>query len=628
MGLETAIIMGVITAGIMIASMYAIKPAGDDMKPLGLDSFGVTQSNEGTVVPVIWGTVRTNSNLLWYGDLETKAVYAKAGGKGMPTPKMKQGYEYYIDMWHSLCLGPNVTIESAYLEDKEVTLASLGTYSFNDGSAGTYPTTPGAYASPLTPVAHIYFDRYFLGVNTTMVPTIHFILKRTSSCPLTYSNETNGVNPAAIIYDLLTEQAGVPVSSIDTTSFQDASDYWHDKGYALNIKLTSQEEVRDHINNIFTYVDAALRVDENDEFVLKAFKDSDTGATTITTDEFRSFRFTRRSWDDVDSDFRANYIDEDADYSQRTLRVRNPAVRNLVGHDKQASIDLTAFRDKDTASKRLWELMKKMSYPDAQITADVGIKYAQYNVGDVLSITHSDYEMTAVDFRIVSKEEGDIESNTITLEFVQVLESLMDSNYGAAGGTSWVQTHYSAEPVVKQRVLELPYTETYGEAPAFLCLAQREGQETGFSIIWSVGGTNYSMYDDATDFAQFGTLGENYSSSTYAIDDETGILYTPYRDDPTFDDVDRTELFSEPRVAILVTVSDPTQFEIVAFQTATPVGTSYRLTGVIRGLLNTPVLAHDKTDCEIWLSRWGDNVITGITRAAYALLAAVPELII
>lgn len=53
--------------------------------------------------------------------------------------------------------------------------------------------------------------------------------------------------------------------------------------------------------------------------------------------------------------------------------------------------------------------------------------------------------------------------------------------------------------------------------------------------------------------------------------------------------------------------------EIIAFQTVTPEGeSSFRLTGCIRGVLNTPISTH-ASGSQIWLTSLAANILTGIT---------------
>jgi hypothetical protein len=266
--------------------------------------------------------------------------------------------------------------------------------------------------------------------------------------------------------------------------------------------------------------------------------------------------------------------------------------------------------------------MKKMSYPEAQIKSTVGMRYAKRKVGEILDLTHSDYGIINELYRIVGKDDSEHDQNSIELELTQVLESLMElsDTSPTGGGTSWIQTHPTANPPDHQRILELPYTAVYGESPAYLCLAARASQEDGFTVLQAAAsGGDYAAVTDCSYFSQYGTIAETYPATTYQIDDETGIRFTPDREDPEFDTISRAALFSDTRIAVLYDPSTD-NFELVAFQTVTPIAqtSDYRLTGVIRGLMNTTVQQW-VTGKEIWLVYLGDNIITDITAGQFYL---------
>jgi hypothetical protein len=600
------LIAAVIVGGLILATLLSKGPETSDMSPATLDSFQVTQAKEGSVIPLVFGEVRLNTNLLWYGNLRSEEVKEEVGGKGGGGDDVTVGFNYYMDLWHAICEGPGVTLEGLYIQNDPKDLGDLGTYFFNDGDDAYFPTEPGPFASPLRGVAHLFQDNYFLGLNATNVPTIHLVVKRVSSAPITSPNLANGVNPAAIIYDLFAK-AGALGSDYDVASFNEASTYWAGKGYGLNISFSKQEELRSTINKIFTYVDGAVSFTEENKIYLKAFRDTDVPVATIETDKFRDFQFTRRSWEDVFSDFRANYIDKEKDYTERTVRVRNTAVGRLIGYNKQKTIDLTAFNSLTTASDRTWELMKKLSYPEAQITCKLGIEYADIKVGSIVEITHTDYGLVEVDFRVWEVDANPVDSNEITFRMVQSLEGLFDDNFQTGGGSSWTTPSYDPLSLAYQKVFELPYNNQTGEAPAFLLLAARKGVEDGFQLIWSGTGSDYNAQGVYNTFSQRGLINATYPITISIDDDQPGIVFTPYRNDPEFLSNSRGNFFAAMRFALLGGT------ELVGFQNIDPINdTQFRLTGIIRGVMNTPVSAHSN-GAEIWLTSFGTNILTGLS---------------
>jgi len=599
----------VLAAGLYMASMNQPDQNQQDMAPNGIDSFKATTNQEGAVVPVMIGEGRLSANLLWFGNLVTEEIVEEMetggkGGGGGGNEDVVTGYRYYMDVWEAICVGPDVEIVQVFQNDKPINL--IGT--LNPGDTLYFPTEAGQYSAPLNPVAHVFMSRQWIGDNVSSVPTYHWAVKKTSNAPLNHANLTNGTNPAAAIYDILI-MSGTKASSFVLSSFQDAADYWYDKGYGINLALNKQEETRNIIKRIFTYVDGNLRVDNQDRFELVAWKDTDTYQYEIDEEDLKDFNFRRRSWYDVYTDFRANFIYKQKNYTQRTLRVRNTAVKDIIGQDKQITIDLTAFNDITAASKRLWELMKQLSYPEAEASAKVSLKYSKVKVGDVVRVSYSPYEITNMDFRVIGIDVAKADSNEISWNMRQLTTTLFDTNFGLGGEPQWVEPDYSPQEPLDVEFFELPYTSrieydyTAKFRVSYLVLVARAGNETGFQVHTSGSGSNYSRAQTMSTFSQVGTLDEDYPADTYSIDDETGILYTPEREDPKFGSLFRNELFTKLRFAII-------DEEILAFQTVDYEGEeSIRLTGVIRGILNTPIETHT-AGSKIWITSFRNNILS------------------
>lgn len=599
-------IVGAIVVGVIAAFLFRPKSPSMDMAPASLDSFNITQASEGSVIPVIYGRIRLPGNIIWYGNLETEEVESEGGGKGGGGEGQVVGYKYWLDVWEAICMG-KVTIIDKYVNDNnEDPTSSVET--FNDGTENDYPTQPGAYANRLPGVAHIFWDRLYLGENATFVPTVHFIVEKDmSGSPVDYAVMTKGVNPSALVYDLLIE-AGVFATDIVIADFNTAAAYWNTLGYSLNINFSQQSKLRDKIAQVMSYVDGVVNVNEESKWIIKAYDPADASVATLDREDFIEFTFTRKSWHDTYNEFRANYIDEDQDYTKRTIIARNSANIRVQGRKRLRSVDLTAYRDVDIASKRLWEVMKKESYPDAQIQFKTNLEFDAVNVGSVIEVNNSDYGMSSAEFRIITKDITEVDQNTLGWRAIQMIETLFDDSYVPGGDPGWIAPDYSPDPLVHQAVFELPYNPMHLHDRAFLLLAARVNSfETGFKALVSNTGVDYEDKGAFSGWSQYGVLAETYVATTYSIDDDIGILYTPYREDPVFSTISRTNLFSTARFALLGGT------EIVRFQGVVPEGVSnYRLTGIIRGVWNTPVSQHNAA-ASIWLFTISLNILQGIT---------------
>jgi len=627
MGIEAAIIIGVAIVVGTLAVIFLVPSASQDAMHAE-EKLNITMAKEGTVVPVIYGTVRLPGNIVWWDNMLSVEIYAE-GGKGGGDSQVA-GYRYYIDMWQVICMG-KVEFVKAYKNDKEYQLGTGDfedeyaallsallkspyrlemTADWNDGTEDTYPDwedAPSPYANRIPGVAHMWFQRFDLGENNTYVPTIHYVMKRDlTGCPIGNHTLTYGNNPAAIIADMLLS-AGELTSSFDIDMFNDAATYWYNKDYGLNISFNAKGKVRDQIARVLSYVGGAYGRTNDDKHYVKAFDPNDSSVATLNKEDFIDFNITRRNWYDTYNDYKATFLDRTKDYTERTIGATNVANQRLQGRSKPMSIDLKGFIDITAASKRLWEIMKTESYPYATLDFRTNMSFFEVLVGQVITINHSEYGISSKRYRIISKEVSDSKTNELRFNAIQMVEDIIDDNYIEGGDPLWTRPVVEPEALVKQQLFELPYHPDYGHARAYLCLCARENSfETGWRTFVSTTGTDYQNYGVFQGWSQNGTLDETYVATTNEIDDDIGILYTPYRDDPFVDSIGRADLFALERYAI---IGD----EIMKFQTVTPVGSnSYRLTGVVRGLFNTDIVQHN-SGATIWLTypRPG-NILTGV----------------
>lgn len=610
-----SLMIGFAIAAVVIAiagaalAYFMSKGSNPDMAGPDLTDMNVTQASEGSVVPTTYGRCRVSGNIIWYGNVITTEEKEKAGGKGGGgSDKITIGYNYYIDIWQAICRGKAEIIQT-YVQDEVKTPTAAAT-SFNDGTQSTYPTDPGQYANAINGVAHIFYDKLYLGMNVTFVPTIHFLVERDlSSVGVLYPELTKGANPAAIIYDILIEASALPVQ-INTASFNTAATYWNTKDYGLNIKFDKRTKAKQKIAEVLGFVGGAFGLDNDSKFIVKAFDPDDSSVATIDTEDFLEFTFARKTWFDTHNEFRANFTDETKDYTPRTIVARNAANAALQGRTKSMAIDLTAFRTIEKASERLWEVCKRESYPYASIKFKTTLAYYEVNIGQVVTINNNEYNIADAEFRVMTKDVTEVDKNIVGFTAEQVSETLFDDNFATGGGPGWTVPDYAPDKLIKQALYELPWNPYTGFDRAYIMLCARvNGWETGWESIISNTGTDYLSAGTFSGWAQYGTLDETYVI-THTIDDTIGILYTPYREDPEFQTVTRTDLFAVNRYILIGN-------EIMRFQTVTVEGAgSIRLTGVVRGVLNTTPAQHNAA-APIWLFNLSENILTGLTSSDF-----------
>lgn len=72
--------LAILVVSTILSMVLAPKPKSP--KPVALSDFDVPTAEEGRPMPVVFGSVTVKgSNVVWYGDLGTKAIYKKGGKK-------------------------------------------------------------------------------------------------------------------------------------------------------------------------------------------------------------------------------------------------------------------------------------------------------------------------------------------------------------------------------------------------------------------------------------------------------------------------------------------------------------------------------------------------------------------
>lgn len=632
-------------AAASIATYFLVKPSqnleAQDMSPNSIDAFNVTLAQEGTVVRMIFGIVRINTNLLWYGSLTNVGIYEEIDTDSGDKWILK-GYTYYMSMHHALGIGV-INIKRIYRDDRRMSVSGLPSnpynycggswisptvslsgsnmptqYIYHNPGCGSAKPSYGGNSPAMNPVSHVWMPSAWMGENVSNAPTFHMVVEKffPGSHPLSFPrHSTYGSNPASIIYEVLLA-SGETASTIDTTTFEEAAQAFDHRNYYLSLTIENQAEWREHLKKIVgNYIDATVRKNwSTGKYELIAhdqYVDVDYG---FTEQDFVEFSFTRPGWDETYNDLRANYVDRSKHYTRRTLRAYNSASIQMLGYARQKTIDLTAFNDKGIASKRLWELLKRFSYPTAIVKFKTGLWGARLpGPGQLVGVIHNEYNLTGQAYRVLDKRISEEDQNYIDWICEEDINNTFTLSYQDGADPEWENPDYDANPLVYQGYFEMPNCNLItANTKTFICLAARVGQEIGFDVQYSSDGSSYESKRIVNEWAMYGTLDIAYDDETEEVDDDVGILFTPYNEDyaPTFDNLSRTQLYDYNRVAIIGN-------ELMLFQTMTAEGeSSYRLTGVVRGFLNTPIEQHSSSS-PIWLVRIDSDVLVTVNQTSF-----------
>lgn len=593
MGIETAIIVGIVVGGIMTGVSMALMPKSKQNMKHNLSELQVTRAEEGQAIPIVYGTCRVPGSIIWYGNFFTKKVKA-AGSKGGSASSGSDNYDVYIDAHLILCEG-KITLDGIYKDEEEYDYDAALT--FNDGTTDLMYQY-AEFATKLPGIAHVFLKKWYLGANTFSVPSLSFkVTRHVEGCPIT-STVTTGENPAVIVWDLLRRTN----ASIDEDSFIEAAKIFNLKNIGLNLVFDSQQEIFKMLEKVFAHVELVLYA-QNGVYYLKELLTPQltTDTPNIQENEVKELVFSRVAYNQVLNDFAANYVD--ADNTQRTIRLVNEAILNIVSEPKNHAFDFNGFNNEDVVKLVLSEKVKRESYPTSEVKFKTSLKYYEMMLGDIFRLSYSFWNMVEKPYRVQTIKKNPFE-NEIEITAREYIAYNWLEVYYNVGKPLWQDVDMTPQALDYVSAINFRYGKyrdwTVGKIPTLIVPAKKTFQETGYDVYYSLDGEAYYYLQTCYGYFYSGLLKEEYPEDTYTIDDTNGILIDFDESNFSLDNITRGELFSSQRVIIIGN-------EIMKFQTATEEGEYFRLSGIIRNdikathSIDSPVLIGNISDSVVYL---------------------------
>ena len=313
----------------------------------------------------------------------------------------------------------------------------------------------------------VLFTENFTGdYPSSTVTTAAFI-----SLPL---NRTAGNNPAAVIFDILTNpfyglaldstidvtpttgvlSGGTLNRDINVQSFWRVMNFFYNsaaKPYGINCTFQEQTTAKDMIKKICEWTDCILTIDNNGKYYLtvndatrlstqgrmggislSSLQPTDAnGVPLLVTDDFIDFKPTFRTFDDTINEFRAKFCSFADSYTNLEVFFRNEANVAETGLPRAKEYDLASFIFPEIVATRIQEIAKRESFPLITISTVCKIGMITALVNDICHIIHTEYGIDDL-FKITKKSPSELETGSVAVEWVQCSELMFDLYGGAA----------------------------------------------------------------------------------------------------------------------------------------------------------------------------------------------------
>lgn len=415
-----------------------------------VQSFRYQTSEQGSTIPIVYGTARVSPNLIEYFNLSSSGGGKGGKGGGSSGGKGKSdNAQYSVDVAFGICQGPIASVGNAWV--------SQGVEAFADtklslylGSDGQSPDPVFASSDPNLPVLGYSGTAYVTGTplelgRSPALPNYGFEVVG----PLTGADAAfpNDANPADIILDLLTNArygAGFPAANI--AGLAEYRTYCLAAGLELSPVLDSQQDAGQYLSDLASITNSAvvwsgnqLKITSYGDVALSAngaswspnlvpaysFTDDDfipwesasgtgRGASAAGSDDpviiTRMNPADATNWLSIEIADRSNY------YDYAIVAVFDQGAIDQFGLRMEPSIEAHGVCQQAVAATAAQLLLQRRQYIRNTYKFQLGWKYCLLEPMDIALITDAVLGLAGAPVRITSVEENDTGELTVEAE--------------------------------------------------------------------------------------------------------------------------------------------------------------------------------------------------------------------
>ena len=395
--------------------------------------------------------------------------------------------------------------------------------------------------------------------------------------PLSGTELANGMNPASIIYQCLTDTRwgmGYAPSMIDTFSFSQATWTLYGEGFGLNLLWTRQSPIEQFVQQVLDHIGGVLVVDGSGRFSLRLIRkqidiyaEHNFGPHNVIALE----SFERPDWSETVNEVTVNYTDPD------TGKPKSLTVHNLANIEAQGGVvaerrDYPGITDDALAARVALRDLRLLSIPLARVRLRInprgdGTASGQPLPGDVIVLDWPELGIAEMVLRIGAIDMGDHTDHSMTLTCVEDVFSLGQTAIIGDNDTAWAPDDTSTRAPRMSMAVEATYWDlahTLGRAELgavedtdtyITALAVRNGQTQSELRLYTGDTAATAEYRNTAGYSPAARLAVDLPQ---AVDDVT-VAVTDLTDAALFADCDYAWLVTtagEPVEAVGVLAVD------------------------------------------------------------------------
>ncbi|MEK9646190.1 MAG: phage tail protein, partial [Alphaproteobacteria bacterium] len=458
-----------------MAATYYLRPdtSAEKLRAASLSDFGAPRAVDGDALPLVYGTMRLRSPaLVWFGDLAATPITVDGG---VLAEDQLVGYRYDVSMRLILCRGNTPVSEAGqfagarfnalYIGDKKVRFLSTteATYGFTAqihdddapggdfqgylyfyrgrwdqqlmGGFGVYAVDRGTTPEEAADTTPPYRGQVMLSLRQwycaqPSLPLISVVVTNPITIP-GYETETAPIgadqaNPAAVIYDLLTNAwggVGSSTSDIDLASFAAVAETLRDEQHGISIALARTTDARQVIEDVLRQIDGVLYQEPTTrKYVLRLIREDYTLGSLPILDESNIIgppKLTSSMWSETVNEVRVIWTNPDRDYADATAAAQDLANVNAQGGRRRSSeFRYPGVQNFALAAYLATRDLNFLSRPIMKLELSVNRTGVTLRPGDAFRFQWSAWGIDAV-FRVMEPKFGSLTDGAVTFAAVQ-----------------------------------------------------------------------------------------------------------------------------------------------------------------------------------------------------------------
>ncbi|MCO7057182.1 phage tail protein [Pseudomonas juntendi] len=519
----------------MVVAMRMAKTP-DNAKAAGIEDFSFPTAAE-RPVQVLYGTRKLGgSNVLWYGDLKTKAIKQKVK-TGFSSKKVTVGYKYYMGVQLGICHGPDVTLKQVWFDDNVAWEGVIKNGSFeinkpelfggeekNGGVGGTVSFYNGDLAqaanaylqrvvgidivSPLRSLCHAVLEGFYIG-NSETPAKVSFVCSRFPKSPTgNTALEVVGddANPAYVIYEFLTDQrfgASISKSLVDVTTFESVAQALFGEGYGVSGVVDSSKTASAIVDDLLKIINGNLATDAaTGRLKLKIVRE-DYDISTLPVVDASNIKslsnFNRGSLDTAVNEVKVKYLSIADGFTERTATAQNLGLRIHKGDSDGVSYDTPSISTAALAAKIAQREMRPLSVPLASCVVECNRSMFDAEMCDVVLLSWPPLKVEKMVMRVMGVDLGSLEDSTIKLSLSQDVFGVTNTVYSDGTDKVWAKLTFEPSTPPSLEIVEAPaiFASAAGLTRSLLVLAEQPSAGQQYKLLTRQDGESWADQGDA-----------------------------------------------------------------------------------------------------------------------------------